>query len=110
MPSSFSTTSICPAETKCQTCQVNTNAGEFENCISRLSKGRPDTIVITLQPSSVVPPPPTGSFPENIVLEANGNCTPKAQTPEEPPSTDQGTERTQDEDQGTVPQEEDNKL
>jgi hypothetical protein len=80
-----------PAEIKCQTCHVNTNTGEFENCTSVLKKGRPDSSVIAPPPSGVAPPPTTETCPDNTALDAKGNCAPVTQTPKETPSTDQGT-------------------
>jgi hypothetical protein len=77
---------IIPAQNTCQTCHVNTNTGEFENCTSVLSKGKPDTSTVAPPPSGAAPPPSTNTCPENTVLDANGNCAPLTQGP-----TDQGT-------------------
>jgi hypothetical protein len=77
-------------ELKCQTCDVNTNTGEFENCTSAL-KGRPDSSVIAPPPSGVAPPPSTETCPDNTALDAKGNCAPVTQNPKESPSKDQGT-------------------
>ncbi len=71
--------------TSCQTCEVNTDTGEFENCES---KGRPGSSTIAPPPSGVAPPPSTETCPENTALDVNGNCTPVTQAPT---STDQGT-------------------
>jgi hypothetical protein len=71
--------------TMCQTCDVNTDTGEFENCsdpiIVSTDKGPG---VIAPPPSGVAPPPPTESCPENTARDVNGNCTPLTQTPEGP--------------------------
>jgi hypothetical protein len=72
----------------CQTCDVNTDTGEFENCsdpiIVSTDKGRAGPGVIAPPPSGVAPPPPTESCPENTARDVNGNCTPLTQTPEGP--------------------------
>ena len=66
----------------CQTCEVNTQTGEFENCYYG-SKGRPGAGIIAPPPSGVAPPPPTGTCPENTARDAQGNCTPLTQGPQE---------------------------
>jgi hypothetical protein len=47
-------------EKLCQTCEVNTDTGEFENCTSPESEGKPGTGIIAPPPSGVAPPPPPG--------------------------------------------------
>jgi hypothetical protein len=84
-------TDIHEDRTVCQTCGVNTDTGEFENCSFVSSKGKPDSSVIAPPPSGVAPPPSTNTCPENTVLDANGNCAPVTQGPKESPSRDQGT-------------------
>lgn len=69
----------------CQTCEVNTDTGEFENC-GLESKGRPGSSTIAPLPSGVAPPPSTQTCPANTALDANGNCAPLTQG-----LTDQGT-------------------
>ena len=76
--------------TSCQTWEVNTDTGEFENCES---KGRPGSSTIAPPPSGVAPPPSTTTCPENTALDANGNCAPVTQGPidqgtTQPPSSD----------------------
>jgi hypothetical protein len=71
-------------ESYCQWCEVNTDTGEFENCSS--PKLRPDSSIIAPPPSGIAPPPPTESCPENTARDAEGNCTPLTQTPEQPPT------------------------
>jgi hypothetical protein len=68
----------------CQTCHVNTDTGEFENCSDVGSIGKPGAGVLAPPPSGVAPPPPTESCPENTARDAQGNCTPLTQTPETP--------------------------
>ena len=75
---------IIPAQNTCQTCHVNTNTGEFENCTSVLNKGTPDRSVIAPPPSGVAPPPSTEACPENTARDAKGNCAPLTQTPKAP--------------------------
>ena len=74
-----------PQSTTCQTCHVNTTTGEFENCTSA-SEGQTGPGIIAPPPSGVAPPPPTESCPENTARDANGNCTPLTQTPEQAPT------------------------
>jgi hypothetical protein len=75
-----------PQYTKCQTCHVNTDTGEFEDCTNVTSKGKSDSTVIAPPPSGVAPPPLTTTCPANTVSDTNGNCAPVTQGP-----TDQGT-------------------
>lgn len=89
----------------CQTCEVNTQTGDFENCndVHVGSRGQlPPSIPpsgVAPPPSGVAPPPPsTTTCPENTVVDANGNCAPLTQGPKESPpsSTDQGTTQPPD--------------
>jgi hypothetical protein len=68
----------------CQTCEVNIDTGEFENCTDPYAKGLPGSDIIAPPPSGVAPPPSTESCPENTARDVNGNCTPLTQTPEGP--------------------------
>jgi hypothetical protein len=68
----------------CQTCEVNTETGEFENCYYEKTGELDDNVVINQPPSGVAPPPATESCPENTVVNENGLCTPMTQTPQEP--------------------------
>jgi hypothetical protein len=64
----------------CQTCEVNTDTGDFENCTSKV---KPDSSVVAPSPSGIAPPTSTEQCPENVVADKNGNCSPSAQLPEE---------------------------
>lgn len=77
---------VIPPEPTCQTCHVNTETGEFENCTDVHSKGRPGIGIIAPPPSGVAPPPSTTTCPDITALDANGNCAPLTQAP-----TDQAT-------------------
>jgi hypothetical protein len=74
----------------CQTCQVNTDTGEFENCTDPYGKRLPDSSIIAPPPSGVAPPPPPGpgqGGPGNVLPEGvfEGPTTPPRQqkmTPE----------------------------
>lgn len=74
-------------ETVCQTCDVNTDIGEFENCTDvrciSCAKGLPGPGIIAPPPVGVAPPPLTETCPENTALDAQGNCTPLTQGPQE---------------------------
>jgi hypothetical protein len=74
-----------PPYPKCQTCHVNTDTGEYEDCTDVASKGKSDSTVIAPPPSGVAPPPSTTTCPANTALDTNGNCAPVTQGP-----TDQG--------------------
>lgn len=74
---------VIPPEINCQTCNVNTDTGEFENCSSAASEGTPGSGVIAPPPSGVAPPPSIETCPENTARDVNSNCTPLTQTPEE---------------------------
>ena len=64
----------------CQTCEVNTDTGDFENCTS---KGKPDSSVVAPSPSGKAPPPSTEKCPDNVAVDKNGNCSPTIQLPNE---------------------------
>jgi len=64
----------------CQTCEVNTDTGDFENCTS---KGKPDSSVVAPPPSGKAPPPSTEKCPDNSAVDQNGNCTPTTQLPDD---------------------------
>lgn len=64
----------------CQTCEVNTDTGDFENCTS---KGNPDSSVVAPPPSGKAPPPSTEKCPDNSAVDQNGNCTPITQLPDD---------------------------
>ncbi len=74
---------VIPAETVCQTCEVNTGTGEFENCTSVASKGSPDSSTLAPPPSGKAPPTSTEKCPDNAAVDKNGNCSPSAQLPDE---------------------------
>jgi hypothetical protein len=75
---------VIPPEINCQTCNVNTDTGEFEDCHdAQASEGLLGPGVIAPPPSGVAPPPPTETCPENTALDAQGNCTPLTQGPQE---------------------------
>lgn len=78
-------TDIHDGQQVCQGCNVNTDTGEFENCtdVFPTSKGTLGTGVIAPPPSGIAPPPQTGTCPENTVLDAQGNCSPLTQGPQE---------------------------
>ena len=61
---------VIPPENRCQTCHVNTDTGEFENCSEPASKHKPDTRTIAPPPSGVAPPPSTQTCPDNTALDA----------------------------------------
>jgi hypothetical protein len=65
----------------CQTCEVNTDTGEFENCSAVESKGGSGSGVVTSPPSGKAPPPSTEKCPNNSAVDQNGNCTPTTQLP-----------------------------
>jgi hypothetical protein len=81
---------LTPHIIKCQTCHVNTDTGEFENCTDVSSKGKPSAGIIAPPPSGVAPPPPPGpgqGGPGNVLPEGvfEGPTTPPRQqkmTPE----------------------------
>jgi hypothetical protein len=64
----------------CQTCEVNTDTGDFENCTS---KGKSDSSVVAPPPSGKAPPPSTEQCPDNVAVDKNGNCTPTSQLPDD---------------------------
>ncbi|HEU5119904.1 MAG TPA: hypothetical protein VFT71_02860 [Candidatus Nitrosocosmicus sp.] len=66
----------------CQTCEVNTQTGEFENCYYEKT-GELDDTVISQPPSDVASPPSTEKCPDNVAIDNNGNCSPVIQSPEE---------------------------
>jgi len=68
----------------CQTCDVNTDTGEFENCtnVSPVSKGTLDGSIVAPSPSGKAPPS-TEKCPDNVAVDKNGNCSPITQTPNE---------------------------
>ncbi|HET6590269.1 MAG TPA: hypothetical protein VFG45_08905 [Candidatus Nitrosocosmicus sp.] len=70
---------VIPHETVCQTCEVNTNTGEFENCTDITSKGSLDSGVKVAPPSGKAPPTSTETCPDNVAVDKNGNCGPSAQ-------------------------------
>ena len=57
-----------PQYTKCQTCHVNTETGEFENCTDISSKGKSDSSVTAPPPSGVAPPSTTITCPEKTAV------------------------------------------
>jgi hypothetical protein len=64
----------------CQTCDVNTDTGDFENCTS---KGQLDSSVVAPPPSGIAPLTSTNQCPENVAVDQNGNCSPSAQLPDD---------------------------
>lgn len=73
---------VIPSEINCQTCDINTDTGEFDNC-SSASKGTTGPGIVAPPPLDVAPPPPTESCPENTARDAQGNCSPMTQGPQE---------------------------
>jgi hypothetical protein len=71
-------TDIHDGELACQTCWVNTDTGEFENC-SSTSIGGSDSSVVAPPPSGKAPPPSTEKCPDNSAMDSKGNCTPMTQ-------------------------------
>lgn len=67
----------------CQTCEVNTDTGEFENCHNGASKGGFDSGVVAPPPSGKAPPPSTEKCPDNSAVGQNGNCSPTTQLPDD---------------------------
>lgn len=65
----------------CQSCEVNTDTGEFENCTDVASKGKPDSSTVIPPPSGLAPPPSTEKCPDNSATDSKGNCTPITQSP-----------------------------
>ena len=65
----------------CQTCEVNTDTGEFENCHNGASKGGFDSGVVAPPPLGKAPPPSTEKCPDNSAVDQNGNCNPTTQLP-----------------------------
>jgi hypothetical protein len=86
---------LTPHIIKCQTCHVNTDTGEFENCTDVSSKGKPSAGIIAPPPSGVAPPPPPGpgqGGPGNVlpegVFEGPGTTPQQGETtPEVAPPT-----------------------
>ena len=64
----------------CQTCEVNADTGDFENCTI---KGKPDSSVVAPPPSGKAPPASTENCPDNSAVDENGNCSPSAQLPDD---------------------------
>ncbi|HEX5904892.1 MAG TPA: hypothetical protein VFY50_02470 [Candidatus Nitrosocosmicus sp.] len=64
----------------CQTCEVNTDTGDFEACTS---KGKSDSSVVAPPPSGKAPPASTEKCPDNSAVDQNGNCTPITQLPDD---------------------------
>ena len=81
----------------CQTCEVNTDTGDFENCTS---KGKPDSSVVASPPSGIAPPTAPEQCPENVAVDMNSNCSPSAQLPEE--VNDTGSDDTKSNLRGNV--------
>ena len=79
--------------TYCQTCDVDTDSGEFENCTNPrpVSLGQLDDTVVAPQPSGKAPPQSTGTCPNDIVVDRNGNCTPVTQLPDEAGDTNKNS-------------------
>lgn len=73
----------------CQTCEVNGQTGDYENCYYPKIGISDDNIVNPQPPSGVAPPPSSEICSENTVIDEEGNCTPITQSPEElaPPSS-----------------------
>jgi len=73
--------------TVCQTCDVNTDTGEFEDCgpvhTPVVPKGIPDSSPVIPPPSGKAPPPSTEKCPDNSAVDKNGNCTPMTQLPDD---------------------------
>jgi hypothetical protein len=65
----------------CQTCDVNTDTGEFENCSAVENKGKPDSSTVIPPPSGKAPPPSTEKCHDNSAVDKNGNCSPTTQLP-----------------------------
>jgi len=76
-------TDIYNDRTICQSCDVNTDTGEFENCDYSFSKGKPDSSIVIPPPSGKAPPPSTEKCPDNSAVDSNGNCTPMTQLPDD---------------------------
>lgn len=76
--------------TYCQTCDVNTDSGEFENCSNPrpIFSGQADDTIVTPPPTGNAPPPSTEKCPDNSAVDQNGNCTPVAQLPEDSSNDD----------------------
>lgn len=83
---------VIPHETVCQTCEVNTNTGEFENCTDIASKGSFDSSITAAPPSGKAPPSSTEKCPDNVAVDQNGNCSPITQTPGE--GNDAGSDKS----------------
>jgi len=67
----------------CQTCDVSTDTGEFENCSAVENKGKPDSSTVIPPPSGKAPPLSTEKCPDNSAIDQNGNCTPTTQLPDD---------------------------
>jgi len=76
-------TDIFNDRTVCQTCDVNTDTGDFENCSKVESKGHPDSSTVIPPPSGLAPPPSTEKCPDNSAVDQNGNCTPTTKLPDD---------------------------
>src|SRR6476659_2939675 len=76
-------TDIHDGKTVCQTCDVNTDTGEFDDCTYVYSKGGFDSSVIAPPPSGKAPPPSTEKCPDNSAVDQNYNCTPTTQLPDD---------------------------
>jgi hypothetical protein len=79
----------------CQTCEVNTQTGEFENCYYEKIGELDDDIVISQPPSDLAPPPSTGKCPDNVAVDKNRNCSPVVQSPEESSNNNNDNNRPQ---------------
>jgi hypothetical protein len=78
-------TDFFSGDTLCQTCDINTDTGDFVDCTEpHVVSSKTDSSTIVPPTSGIAPPPPTESCPENIARDAQGNCTPLTQTPETP--------------------------
>ena len=76
--------------TYCQTCEVNTDSGEFENCDNPrpIYLGQPDDTVVAPPPTGKSPSQSTEKCPENSAIDSKGTCTPTAQSPDESSADD----------------------
>lgn len=67
----------------CQTCQINPQTGDYENCYYNKPGKLNNDIISPQPPSGNAPPTSTEKCPENVAVDKNGNCSPITQTPDE---------------------------